>query len=1348
MKKTYQIFTAHTRVGFYYLLIVFCCLQIGGYAQQRSRIIEPSNFSKIGYLEHLPSDYAKSNKQYPVLIFLHGAGERGNGTTDINKVRKNGPPKLIDQGHPMEFEVNGKKESFIVISPQLRADYGSWAYFITDIVIEHVKKNYRVDEDRIYLTGLSLGGGGVWSYPGRGSEYANKLAAIAPIAGHQSVLSGEPCTIAGAKLPVWAFHGDADGTTPLRYTTDWVSGINKCQKGLTKLTTYSGVGHSGAWVRAYNTKHTYHDLNLYEWLLLQKRGQAPVWSDSGADDNNQAPQADAGSDVKIDLSVGQVQLNGSGSSDPDGILESYAWHQSSGPTTAVLDKPSAERPKVSVKSSGRYAFTLEVSDEQGATSQDEVIITVSESKNSSSDCGCDHVITPAQPYVNGQSLGVKAGDVVCVEAGQYPYLNLFNFQGSASAPITIKNCGGQVKVGDSEVNYGIVMNNNKHIRLTGSGKANLEYGFKVDGKSRYIGSGFAIAGKSTHYEIDHLELTHVDAGVIAFTRPSCDASTWQDNFTMRNVSFHNLYIHDTKGEGFYIGNSALSTTVNCDGKSKEVKPHRIEYLKVYDNRLKNIGKDGIQIAQASKDCRVYNNTLLNYGTAKINSHQAGILMGGNTSGRVYNNMIRKGSGTGIQVFGTGKVTVYNNIVVDAGQDAIMCADRSPVAMQVRLVNNTLINAKDYGIRMYSDKSKGNVAMNNIVVSAQGRYSYKWNKQVELRESDNYYNKQASTLKFADIGENNYRLTGSSPVINGGGDASTYSVDKGYYGVSRPSSGRYDIGASEYDGKVVGNQLPVVSAGSDQRVNHTVNSVSFRATASDSDGQIVSYRWVQIKGDKLRLSNSASRDLTVSELKAGRYVFEVKVEDNRGGQAADEVSLEVVAAPTTGSGDQGLRYSYYEGDWLKLPDFGKLSAKKSGQVGDFNLDMRQRNDRFGVVFSGYIEVPVSGKYTFETISDDGSKLYIGGQGVNHLVVNNDGLHAKRSRTGTVALGKGRHPIRVTYFERAGQERLKVYWKGPQISRQLIPKNNLFLEGTEPVAAPAPTSSLSKTTYKINFTKKGVASGLSDWNDIGLNSASTSNTFEGLKDAEGNKSNISLTMYNGKQGSFVAGVVDNANNLSNGVYHDNILRYATYTSTRALFMINNLTASKTYDIHVYGGRTGAGERITEYLINGKSKKLQCMNNTSEVLIFRGVVPSKEGKVSLEFREGGDTWAYMNSIVIEVNDNESARTSEISKVGQSEEADSFEILDIEEEVRLFPNPVADNFTLSFEKSVLNTADIRIVDKVGKVVYHKRFIKADLEYNKLLFNASELKLRAGIYLLSTCLNNGTTRTVKLLVE
>ena len=197
----------------------------------------------LQYLLYLPKDYGRT-KVWPLVLFLHGAGERGN---DLALVKKHGPPKLIEEG---------KSFPFIVVSPQ--CPEGKWwePVSLTALLDEIVEK-YKVDKDRIYVTGLSMGGFGTWSL----EAYAPKrFAAIVPICG-----GGEP--IAARFLPyvpTWVFHGAKDPVVPIARSETMVDALKQAGANV-KFTVYPNSGHD-AWTE------TYANPKLYEWLLEQKRG--------------------------------------------------------------------------------------------------------------------------------------------------------------------------------------------------------------------------------------------------------------------------------------------------------------------------------------------------------------------------------------------------------------------------------------------------------------------------------------------------------------------------------------------------------------------------------------------------------------------------------------------------------------------------------------------------------------------------------------------------------------------------------------------------------------------------------------------------------------------------------------------------------------------------------------------------------------------------------------------------------------------------------------------------------------------------------------------------------------------
>jgi alpha-L-fucosidase len=137
---------------------------------------------------------------------------------------------------------------------------------------------------------------------------------------------------------------------------------------------------------------------------------------------------------------------------------------------------------------------------------------------------------------------------------------------------------------------------------------------------------------------------------------------------------------------------------------------------------------------------------------------------------------------------------------------------------------------------------------------------------------------------------------------------------------------------------------------------------------------------------------------------------------------------------------GLFYKYYEGAFDSVANFKKSSPLKEGTAENFTFKPRNQEDNFAFTWSGYVNIPDNAVYEFYTESDDGSKLYID----DMQVVNNDGLHARESKSGVIALKKGFHKIRVEYFERTGSDELDVYVRSTKLAKQPLPKEWLFYQ----------------------------------------------------------------------------------------------------------------------------------------------------------------------------------------------------------------------------------------------------------------------------------------------------------------
>lgn len=199
------------------------------------------------YLLYLPDEYSpESREMWPLLIFLHGSGERGN---NLELLKVHGPPKLIQQGQDFPF---------IVLTPQCpdKQDFDTETLFS---LIEHIVKEYNVDKDRIVVTGISMGGGATWDLAFAHPAY---FAAIAPVCG--VVDRNYPSRLSEiVNLPVWVFHGANDFIVPIVQSAGMVNGLKELGSNV-KFTVYPTAGHD-SWTETYNNPE------LYEWLLQQRR---------------------------------------------------------------------------------------------------------------------------------------------------------------------------------------------------------------------------------------------------------------------------------------------------------------------------------------------------------------------------------------------------------------------------------------------------------------------------------------------------------------------------------------------------------------------------------------------------------------------------------------------------------------------------------------------------------------------------------------------------------------------------------------------------------------------------------------------------------------------------------------------------------------------------------------------------------------------------------------------------------------------------------------------------------------------------------------------------------------------
>ncbi|NJN28656.1 MAG: hypothetical protein HC819_23105, partial [Cyclobacteriaceae bacterium] len=896
-----------------------------------------SNSSPFGYYIYFPENYDTSS-DLALLINLGPKEEYGNGTTELSKVLNSGPSKEVNKG---------KDFPMIIVSPQ--SQY-FWNPTLVDNFVEFLKATYKVDKKRIYISGQGDGGTATFAYYG---TYASKVAAAVAIGGHYGATIA--CDV--KDVPLWAFDGDQTST---RYgSIPFVAAVNAClptPNPLAKMTLYAGVSGE-AWTRTWDGTA---GNDVYTWMLQY----------SLLTRKNTLPTVNAGLDDFVVAPANTSILKGT-AADADGEITSTKWTKISGPASANIQSPNSMTSNVSSLVVGEYVFQLEVTDDQGGKAYDQVNITVA-SINAGADCGCDFTIELNQYFVDGSKLsGLKGGDVICIKAGVRSFLEFKNIKGAKGNPITIKNCGGQVFFKNEKDNGIFQFKECEYFRVTGTGDPNFKYGIKV-GRGG-VDTAIRFGGGCTEFEADHLEVAHAGfAGIMIKSDPMCSMPQyWRENFEMRNLLIHDNYIHDTYGEGFYIGHYAYDGLDTSCGK---LFPHLIKNLKVYNNYTFNTGAEGIDVGCADEGMEIYDNIVENYGISPFaNFQNNGMIAGGGTAGLVYNNIIKNGPGNGLQIFGIGDNIVFNNVIINAGFDGIYANDASNAATNTSYVfaNNTIVNPKNVGIRVSNEYIKNTIVKNNIIVSAN---STKING-AGIVQSNNIVANDASEIKFQDANGEDFRLITGSKAIDAGTDMSAYGVTFDFDKNKRPSNGTFDVGAFEFGSSPAGN-APIVNAGSDKTVTLPVSSVSFTGSASDVDGNISSYLWTQVSGPNTAALTDANKlTMIASGLVAGNYVFKLTVKDSDNNTTSDQVALTVNAAsnidPNVNAGvDKTVTLpvaSVSISGTASDPD-GSIAKIAWTQVSGPNTAKFSGANTLSLIASGLI----AGSYTFRlTVTDNGN-----------------------------------------------------------------------------------------------------------------------------------------------------------------------------------------------------------------------------------------------------------------------------------------------------------------------------------------------------------------------------------------
>ena len=333
-------------------VIAFIFVLSTAYGQQVQKI-SPAG---TRFLLYTPPGYSP-DKPHPLLLVLHGQGGMGDDIGLLLKHRDEIPARLIALNRwPSRYP-------FIVVTPQLKRDESvpdpadqNWPPGVVDEVVEHVRANYAVNSNKVYVTGLSLGGHGSYLYA---AAYPRKVAAVV-------MVSGVPDTTIACQvkdIPLWTFHGSEDGLVPQVFSTGLVRSINACSprgKFRPRLSMLYGRKHEG-WNETYNNSNGY---DIYDWMLKFTKN----------DPSNTAPDVNAGTDLTLAARNGSIHLYGE-VFDSDGTISRVTWTRIKGPEVAMSDIHSTML-KLTGATPGTYEFELTATDDDGVQASDRVELSI------------------------------------------------------------------------------------------------------------------------------------------------------------------------------------------------------------------------------------------------------------------------------------------------------------------------------------------------------------------------------------------------------------------------------------------------------------------------------------------------------------------------------------------------------------------------------------------------------------------------------------------------------------------------------------------------------------------------------------------------------------------------------------------------------------------------------------------------------------------------------------------------------------------------------------------------------------------------------------------------------------
>ena len=902
-------------------LLVSCMgfMPVFGQVQTARSFSDPTMSNIKGFYEYLPAGYTRGGgKKYPLIMFFHGVGQLATNAP-MSDMLNYGLPKVINDGRfPTSFTVNSQNYSFIVISPQFNTWPGSG-----DVTLfkNYLLSKYDIDTNRIYITGLSMGGGLTWGALCEDKTKAAAFAGAVVVCGMYPPTTALAAVVAGNNTPVWALHNNQDPTVPSQYSIDWIKDINStvpAPNPLARLTLFQAASHD-AWTKAYDPNYKEDNKNIYEWMLqYSKSGTVPTTPPPGTAKRIVVPMtntANGRAEMYYPNAMTALNVNpGDTLCIPAGEYE----YLHLGNLTGTPDKPivvtnCGGQVKLGVRNQGTAAVF------NCPTCR---FVEISGSGDKNYEYGFDLNGT----NINGLPIfGITFG----VGASDFDVHHLYIHDGNILLQAkTLQACAQPQYWEGSFVMQNVKIHHLKCRNAAGEG-------FYI-GNTHYFWNEGTCTNMRSHW-IENLWVYDNDLENIGSDGIQIAMAKNGDNrvFNNRLVNYA-MSKNAAQGYGILIGSGSALKVYNNNvstGYMPAIEVFGSGVSEIYNNIISNIYYEGINVADKIPEgttpdlfppptANIYNNTIVNTDSGqnaiKIFAYQTTI------GHQVYNNLlVEKGTpydypSNGMYIKGGQPIKLQfgNNIcytdmatakfVNGAAGDYHLLATSTAV--------NTGRDMSDFNLKTDYD---------NTVRPQGGKYDV---GAFELKDGTTAPPVANAGSDIAITLPVNYAtLDGAASTAASGNTLTGYAWKK----ISGPTSGTlvtpaaiktnvtsllagtyvYTLTVTDSKGltstdtinvKVnpAANKPPVANAGTNIQIQLPVSTATLDGSAStDADGQITTWLWEKTAGPAGGdLATPGASKTNVSNLQAGTYTYRLTVTDNSGATNSATVTVTVLAAP--------------------------------------------------------------------------------------------------------------------------------------------------------------------------------------------------------------------------------------------------------------------------------------------------------------------------------------------------------------------------------------------------------------------------------------------------------------------